>query len=96
MLWLNGLKKLTDKQAEALWNVKDLSLNWLEKITDEQAKWLSKAKALYVNWLNSITDKQAEILSKVPYLFIKGSILTEKQKQILKNRVTWNDKAYTI
>jgi hypothetical protein len=36
--------------------------------------------------LTSITDEQAENLSKVETLFIKEDILTQKQKEILKNR----------
>ena len=69
-LELNGLKQLTDVQAEwlAQFDSADcwLTMNGLDELTDSQAESLSKFKWKYLipEGICSLTDAQAESFSK--------------------------------
>ena len=77
-------KSITDKQAEELWKLNEVSLDSLESITDKQAEYLSKVNVLSLNWLKSITDKQAKILSKVAWLELNWlTHITDRQAEYL-------------
>ena len=73
-LFLNGIKHMTDAQAEMLSNVPSRGLGGLTSITDEQVETLMRHPPFAINLRNvsSITDAQAESLSRVEYLDLSG------------------------
>ena len=85
LFWLTSI---TDEQVKILsnWNIERLALG-LISITDKQAEILSNwnIKKLWLSWLTRMTDKQAEEFAKLEELNIDSSILTPKQKDILKD-----------
>lgn len=87
-LVLFWLTRITDEQVKILsnWNIERLALG-LISITDKQAEILSNwnIKKLWLSWLTRMTDKQAEEFAKLEELNIDSSILTPKQKDILKD-----------
>lgn len=92
-LHLNEVHTITNEQLKSLCNVEWLALNWLRKITLEQAKILTnwKVKKLELEWLDwwwkgSMTEDVADELAKIDELYVNPARLTDKQKEILKNR----------
>ena len=78
-------KTITDRQAETLSRVRNVSLNSLTSITDQQAESLSKVQILQLNSLTTITDQLAESLSKVEgSLHLNGlTTITDQQAESL-------------
>lgn len=97
-LHLNRIYTIANEQLKSLSNVEWLSL-WLKKITLDQAKIITswKVKKLELENLDwwrksdwsikgSMSDEVAYELSKIDELHINSARLTDKQKEILKNR----------
>jgi serine/threonine protein kinase len=82
-LYLDGLTKLSDKQAEALANYKgDLRLDGLTTLSDKQAEALATHKGhLRLGGLATLSDKQAEALANHKGDLWLGGLTTLSDKQ---------------
>lgn len=88
-LKLEGLKSITNRQAEILSSVEHLHLTGLSTITNQQAEILSNVTVLSLAALTSITDKQVESLSKVRELNLNGlTSISDAQAESL-SKVEW-------
>lgn len=95
-LKLEGLKSITNRQAEILSSVEHLHLTGLSTITDQQAEILSNVTVLSLAALTSITDKQVESLSKVRELNLNGlTSITDPQAEHLSKVKSLKLKAIT-
>ena len=91
-LHLNEVHTITNEQLKSLSNVEWLAL-WLKEIKLEQAKIITswKVKKLELEsldwwWKGSMTEDVADELAKIDELYVNPARLTDKQKEILKNR----------
>ena len=81
---LPRLTTLSDRQAESLSNVPDLSLPKITTLTDYQAECLGNVPGLYLSGLTTLTDQQAKSLGRAESVFLQGlTSITDQQAESL-------------